>query len=122
MRILADENVFEPIIHLLRQKGHEVISVRDSDLSGMPDDFIYKKAITKCLTIVTMDKDFSRMARFRPDRCAGIIVIKIYRRSVSETVNLFLQHFEKLDKKRIIGNLVIINPDGARIRSYQTEA
>jgi len=120
MKILANENVFEPIIQLLRQKGYEVISIRDSGLSGVSDDFIYQKAVTEGLTIVTMDKDFSRMVRFRPDRCAGIIVIKIYRRSVDETTALFQQYFEKLEEGRIQRNLVIINSDGVRIRRYRT--
>jgi len=121
MRIIADENVFEPIIEWLRANRHEVISVRDSGLSGVSDDEIYEKAVKEQLVILTMDKDFSRMLRFPPERCGGIIVIKIYRLRVDETTELFGRCFEELDEKKIVGKLVIITPHGVKVRSPKQE-
>ena len=89
MKILADENVFEPIIEYLRSKGHEVISVRSPELSGSSDDDLYRKAVAEGLSIITMDKDFLRMYRFPPHACGGIIVIKVYQRKVEETTRIF---------------------------------
>ena len=66
MKILADENLFEPIIEYLRSKGHEVVSAKSSELSGSSDDELYRKAVAEELTIVTMDKDFLRRYRFPP--------------------------------------------------------
>lgn len=117
MKILADENVFEPIIEYLRAKGHEVISVRCPELSGSSDDELYQKAVSEGLVIVTMDKDFLRMYRFPPRACGGIIVAKIYRRSVDETTRIFKTYFEQMGEERIKGNLVIITPEGIRVRS-----
>ena len=74
MKFLADENVYVPIIEYLRSEGHEVIDIRETSLSGSSDDEIFRKAVKEKLTILTMDKDFARMLRFPPDRCAGIIV------------------------------------------------
>lgn len=56
MRILANENVYDPIIQFLRDEGHEVISIRESGMSGMFDDEIYDKAVREGLTILTMGK------------------------------------------------------------------
>ena len=117
MKILADENVFEPIIQYLKSQGHQVISCRSPELSGAPDDKIYQKAVAEKLVIVTMDKDFLRMYRFPPGSCGGIVVIKIYQRTVELTADIFKNWFEKLSKKKISGKLVIITPDGIRIRS-----
>lgn len=47
MRILANENVFEPIIEFLRKEGHEVISIRDSSLAGATDEEIYRFAVER---------------------------------------------------------------------------
>ncbi len=116
MKILANENVFEPIIEYLRNKGHEVISCRSPELSGSTDDEVYQKAVSEGLAIVTMDKDFMRIHRFPPYNCGGIILIKIYRRSVEETARIFSEFFEKINEERIKGNLVIINPEGVRLR------
>ena len=117
MRIIANENIFEPIIEWLRANGHEVISIREVGLSGASDDEIYEKAVKQKLVILTMDKDFSRMLRFPPEQCGGIIVVKIYRLSVNETTKFFSRYFKELDEEKIAGKLVIITQDGIRVRS-----
>ena len=117
MKILADENLYEPIVDYLRSLGHDVVSFRGAGLSGSPDDDIYRRAVADDSLIVTMDKDFLRMQRFPPDACGGVVVVKIYRWTVAEATRLFRQHFETLDQERLEGRLTIINPDGVRRRS-----
>lgn len=119
MRLLANENVYEPMIEYLRAEGHEVFSCRGSELSGASDDEVYRKAVEDDLTIVTMDKDFLRMKRFPPQACGGIVVAKIYRRSVDETTRIFREQFGKLVEERIRGKLVIITHDRVRVRSLK---
>ena len=63
-----------------------------------------------------MDKDFSRIFRFPPEKCGGIIVVKICRRTVEETLTLFKKHYMGISEKDINKNLVIITSDGVRIR------
>ncbi len=116
MRIIADENVFEPIIDFLKKEGHEVISVRVSGLSGASDDKIYETAVAQRLVIITMDKDFSRILRFPPEKCGGIIVAKLYRMTVDKTTLLFRQYFKTIDLVKINGKLIIITPEGVRMR------
>lgn len=116
MNILANENVFDPIVEFLITQGHQVISVRKAGLSGVSDDEIYQKAVSENLVILTMDKDFANMLRFSPRQCGGIIVIKIYRYTVDETTSLFIRHFNTLSEDIIANRLVIISPDRVRIR------
>ncbi len=115
MKILADENIYEPIIVYLKDAGNEVISIRE-ELSGVSDDEVYRRACVDKLILLTMDKDFSRTIRFPPEKCGGIIVVKIYKRQVAETLELFKKHFENIGAQDINGNLVIMTPDGFRIR------
>jgi predicted nuclease of predicted toxin-antitoxin system len=114
MKLFANENLFEPIIGYLRKKGHDVLSVREGS-SGISDDEVYKRACNEKLVIITMDKDFSRILRFPPEKCAGIIVVKIYKRTVEETLALFKKHFTRVSEKDISRNLMIITADGVRI-------
>jgi len=86
VKIFANENLFEPIIDYLRSLGHDVLSIRDAGLSGISDDEVYQRACKENRVIVTMDKDFSRMFRFAPEKCGGIIVVKIYKHTVNETL------------------------------------
>ncbi len=116
MKILADENLFEPIIDYLRSLGHDVLSIRDSGLSGISDDKVYQLACKEDRVIITMDKDFSRSFRFPPERCGGIVVVKIYKRSVEETLSIFKKFYKSIREEDIFRNLVIITPEGVRIR------
>jgi len=114
VKLFANENLFEPIISYLRKKGHDVLSVREG-FSGISDDEVYKRACKEKLVIITMDKDFSRLLRFPPEKCGGIIVVKIYKHTVEETLTLFKKHFMNISEKNISKNLVIITADGVRL-------
>lgn len=115
MKIFANENLYEPIIDYLRELGHDVLSVREG-LSGISDDQVYQRACKENRVIVTMDKDFSRVFRFPPEKCGGIIVVKIYKFTVEETLKIFKKNYKNIQEQDIHCNLVIINPDGFRIR------
>jgi len=116
MKMFANENLFEPIIDYLKSLGHDVLSIRDAGLSGISDDDVYQRACKEQRVIITMDKDFSRMFRFPPEKCGGIIVVKIYKRNVNETLLIFKKFYESLQEEDILKNLVIITPEGVRIR------
>jgi len=118
MKVIANENVFEPIIEFLRSEGHEVVSVRATSLAGASDDEIYKTAVENKYVIVTMDKDFARVMRFPPNGCGGIIVVKLYKMTVDETTELFKRSFLSLGETDISGNLVVITREGLRVRTY----
>ncbi len=116
MKMFANENLFEPIIDYLKNLGNDVLSIRDAGLSGISDDEVYQRACKEKRTIITMDKDFSRLFRFLPEKCGGIIVVKIYKRTIDETLLIFKRFYETLQEKDIYENLVIISPEGVRIK------
>jgi predicted nuclease of predicted toxin-antitoxin system len=116
MKMFANENLFDPIINYLKGIGHDVLSIRDSGLSGISDDKVYHQACKEKRVIITMDKDFSRMFRFPPEKCGGIIVVKIYKRTVDETLSIFKKFYESIKEEDILENLVIITAEGVRIR------
>lgn len=116
MKFIADENIFKPIIDYLRLEGHNVLSIAESEYSGSTDEEVYRLACRQKRIVITMDKDFSRIFSFPPQNCGGIIIIKIYRRKVDETLKIFKKYFRKLTEKEIKKNLVIISPETLRIR------
>jgi predicted nuclease of predicted toxin-antitoxin system len=116
LKLFANENLFEPIIDYLRSLGHDVLSIRDSGLSGISDEKVYQRACKDKRVIITMDKDFSRTFRFPPEKCGGIIVIKIYKRTVDETLLIFKKYYNSIQEKDMHENLIIITPESVRIR------
>ena len=92
------------------------MSIRDCGLSGISDDEVYEKACKENMVIITMDKDFTRIFRFPPERCGGIVVAKLYKRPVDETLTIFRKYYQSIKAEDVKGNLVIITPEGVRIR------
>jgi len=116
MRFLANENLFDPIIEYLSGLGHDVLNIREAGLSGISDDEVYQLACKDKRVIITMDKDFSRIFRFPPEKCGGIIVVKIYKRKVEETLKIFRKCFETIREEEIKRNQIVITPEGIRIK------
>lgn len=82
----------------------------------MTDDDVYRQACRENRIIITMDKDFTRVFRFLPENCGGVIVVKIYKRRVEEAFAIFKRLFDTLNEQNIARNLVVISPEGVRIR------
>jgi len=76
MRIIANENISGTAIRLLRERGHDVISVKES-LKGAPDATILGRAQAEGRLLITQDKDFGELAfRFRLPAQSGVVVFR----------------------------------------------
>ena len=77
MRLLLDENVPGTLAPLLRQAGHDVLSIRET-MPGAGDEAVLARAQADVRIVVTHDKDFGELA-FRvglPAHC-GIILFRL---------------------------------------------
>jgi predicted nuclease of predicted toxin-antitoxin system len=77
MRFLVNENVTSTVISGLRQRGHDVLSVKES-MRSEDDDVILARAQAEERIVVTHDKDFGELA-FRcvlPAEC-GVILFRL---------------------------------------------
>lgn len=77
MRILANENVSTTVVQTLRDRGHDVLSVKES-LRGEKDPATLARAQADQRLVVTHDKDFGELA-FRaglPAEC-GVILVRL---------------------------------------------
>ncbi len=77
MRILANENFPGPIIRALREKGHDVASVKET-MRGASDREVLARAQIEERLVVTFDKDFGELA-FRSSLPAksGVILFRL---------------------------------------------
>lgn len=77
MRWIVDENVAGMLIRSLRERGHDVLSVRES-LPGAADSDILARARTDGRVVVTHDKDFGELAfRFGLPATSGIVLLRL---------------------------------------------
>jgi predicted nuclease of predicted toxin-antitoxin system len=76
MNFLADESVDGPVVHLLRQDGHDVLSVAEMEPS-LPDEAVLVMANQRDALLLTADKDFGELV-FRQRRVsAGVVLIRL---------------------------------------------
>jgi len=64
MRLKLDENLDPRFAAPLISAGHDVANVRAQDLSGRPDETIYKVCVSEQRTMIPLDLDFSNPTRF----------------------------------------------------------
>jgi len=81
MRILANENVPGPVVGTLRERGHDVLSVREG-MRGASDRAVLGRAQAEGRLIVTLDKDFGELVfgRGREASC-GVVLFRSRLRS-----------------------------------------
>lgn len=79
LRLLADENVPQVVVDLLREHGHDVLWAR-KDLPGWKDLALLQHAEREARVLLTLDKDFWQIAvQRRPPltRC-GVVLLRIH--------------------------------------------
>lgn len=77
LRILANENFPGPLIHELRQRGHDVVSVKES-MRGATDRQVLERAQREERLVITFDKDFGELAfRFSLPANSGVILFRL---------------------------------------------
>lgn len=77
MKLLADENMPQSAVHLLRQRGHDVRWVR-TDCAGISDEEVLKLAQNDKRILVTFDKDFGELAfKSKLPTSSGIVLFRL---------------------------------------------
>jgi predicted nuclease of predicted toxin-antitoxin system len=64
LKIKVDENVGSSGVKLLRERGHDVMTVRQQGLGGCSDNEIFDVCATEGRTFTTLDRDFGHVLRF----------------------------------------------------------
>jgi predicted nuclease of predicted toxin-antitoxin system len=74
-KLYADEHFPFPVVELLRQKGHDVLTVQEAGKAGLkiPDDEVLTFATSQNRAVLTLNRyDFKQLHRAQPNH-AGII-------------------------------------------------
>src|SRR5947208_15217805 len=77
MRLCANENVPGDCVAVLRQRGHDVLWIREV-ARGSGDDAVLAKAQSEARVLITFDKDFGELV-FRRGKVAsrGIVFFRL---------------------------------------------
>jgi predicted nuclease of predicted toxin-antitoxin system len=114
VRILANENFPGPVIRELRQRGHDVSSVKEV-MRGAGDREVLARAQREERLVITFDKDFGELAyRFGLPAASGVVLFRLSGAS-PEVDNL--RAINALESGiEWSGNFAVVTDDRIRVR------
>ena len=117
MRFKMDENLPPDAAEVLRQEGHETLTVFDQGLRTHSDPEVIATCQREGLVLVSLDLDFSNILVFPPEKFAGLIVLRLHRPGRAAVTALIRRLLPHLAARSVIGKLWVV--DEARIRIRQ---
>jgi predicted nuclease of predicted toxin-antitoxin system len=115
LKFLTDENVSPHLVAFLRERGHDVLDVKEKGWRGKDDAFLLRKAAKTRRFIISHDRDFGKLAINRRQPCYGVIYLRL-RDQRSPNVVRVMQEFLDRDLDIRAGTLIVIRESQARIR------
>ena len=76
MNFVADESVDQQIVHRLRNDGHEVLSVSETE-PGKSDNDVLSLARSLNALLITADKDFGELVFRQHLLTSGVILLRL---------------------------------------------
>jgi predicted nuclease of predicted toxin-antitoxin system len=117
LKFIIDEDMPRSTAIVLRNKGFEVLDVRDCGLRGKSDDDISKFAQQVGAIILTGDMGFGNLLHFPIGSHVGIVIAHYPNEvSVSELNKQIIKAFDNLTEEDFKGNLIILEPGKIRVR------
>lgn len=118
MRFLGDACIDIRVIKWLRSQGYDAIHLREEGLQRLPDEEIFKKAISENRVILTFDMNFGEIIALSKGEKASVILFRFHNTRTSQVIvrlsAVLADSKDALDK----GAVVIIEESRHRIRYF----
>jgi predicted nuclease of predicted toxin-antitoxin system len=116
MQFKVDENLHADVADLLRQHGHDALTVHDQGLRGHPDGDVAEVCRREARALVTLDLDFGDIRVFPPADFFGIIVLRVVDQSRPAVLQVMLKVIDALVRDSPVNHLWIVDETQIRIR------
>jgi len=116
MLFKIDENLHKEVNELLRDNGHDAVTVYDQQLRGQADEEIAAVCKREERVIVTQDLDFSNIVAYPPEDYPGIIVFRLHDPSRPSILAAMRRLLPLLATQSLSGCLWTVDDAGMRIR------
>lgn len=117
MRFKVDENLPIGVAELLRDNGHDAMTIFDQQMVGELDPKVANVCKAEKRALITLDLDFSDIRTYPPVEYPGIVILRPRTQSKPDVLALMGKLIPLLDGSELLaGNLWIVQENGIRIR------
>lgn len=116
MRFKVDENLPTEAVDLLREAGHDALSVLDQGLRGTEDGAIVRIVKEEDRALITLDLDFSDIRAYPPSEHPGLIVLRLRDANKERLLDVLQRALPTLARGPLAGALWIVEEDRLRVR------
>jgi predicted nuclease of predicted toxin-antitoxin system len=116
MKFKIDENLPIEVADLLRQAGHDALTVGEQNMSGVTDVTIASVCQSEQRAILTLDLDFADIRTYPPSEYSGIMVLRLSHQDKAFVLQIVHQVIRKLDIEPLNARLWIVEDNQIRIR------
>lgn len=116
MKFLADEDVYAVTLHWLRESGHDVFAISESDKRGSNDGEVWETARGEGRILVTRDKGFGRRFMTKAAAPHGVILLRGSYEQMSSVHSTLSEVLRVETELTLAGALCIVQPGRYRIR------
>ena len=113
MRFLADESCDFAVVTALRNAGHDITAIAESN-PGIEDEVVLALARAEARVLLTEDKDFGLLAYAGGHETAGVVLIR-FPAGVRSSLGQALVDLATELRDRIAGAFVVVEPGRARV-------
>lgn len=117
MKFKIDENLPVEAVTVLRDAGHDALSVHDQGLRGAPDEKLREVCVEEQRVPITLDLDFSDLRTYRDT--PGCILLRLHRQDRDHVLKILRQVLPLLGESKLANRLWIV--EEARIRIRESE-
>jgi predicted nuclease of predicted toxin-antitoxin system len=115
MKLLADENISPRVVAYLRQRGLDVLDIKESGFNGSTDDDVMRLAFKENRAVLTHDADFGTLSINSGSPCYGVVYLRLQQPSAANTI-LVLERFCDMNIEVDSNSIIVVTEGKIRVR------
>lgn len=117
MQFKIDENLHPDVAAVLRQHGHDALTVWDERAAGASDAELAGLCRSERRALITLDLGFADIRQYPPGDYAGLVVLRLRLQSRAAVLAVIARLLPVFEAEPLAGQLWIVAEHGLRVRS-----